>query len=119
MTIRQRPCFQEMLRFVINTGAKNGRFNDRLLEYDRRYVDHKKRALPLQAFGSVNALPNELPRSKVAILMRAYSKPPSKGVCPCPESSWGKLKTKHIMNLGALPSLFSGDAGPRSHGARR
>ena len=105
--------FQDMFTFVINTGAKAGKFIDRLLEYDRRYVDHKKRTLPLSAFVSVNLLAAEFPRTKVALLMRAYSKPPNKGVCPIPEAKWGQYKSDQTS------FLFPSDAELRSHGARR
>ena len=93
------PYFEDMFGFVINIGGTDSGFIDHMLEYDRRFVDHKKRTLPLQAFGSVNALAPDLPRSNVAILMRACSKPTSKGVCPCPESNWGEFKTEHVQKL--------------------
>ena len=74
--------FKDMFDFVINLGGKNAGFVQRLFEYERRFVDHKKRRLPPQAWGSVNSLVANLPRTKVALLMRAYSKDPVKGFCP-------------------------------------
>ena len=77
-----QPFFKDMFDFVINLGGKNAGFVQRLFEYERRFVDHKKRRLPPQAWGSVNSLAANLLRTKVALLMRAYSKDPVKGFCP-------------------------------------
>ena len=82
------PILKEMFDFVIDLGGKKGGFVQRLFEYERRFVDHKKRRLPPQAWASVNALAANLPRTKVALLMRAYSKDPVKGFCPQPETMW-------------------------------
>ena len=49
-----QPVFKDMFDFVINLGRKNAGFAQRLFEYERRFVDHKKRRLPPQIWASVN-----------------------------------------------------------------
>ena len=100
------PILKEMFDFVINLGGKKGGFVQRLFEYERRFVDHKKRRLPPQAWASVNALAANLPRTKVALLMRAYSKDPVKGFCPQPETMWQKVPQCQLETLEELLAFF-------------
>ena len=48
--------FEDLFQFVIDTGCKTAPFWKLLLEYDRRYVNHRVRRISLQAF----AVPNKL-----------------------------------------------------------
>ena len=102
----------EMFTFVINTGAATTGHAQALLDFGRRFVDHSKRRLAPQAFAAVNALAEELPRSKVALLMRSYHKTPNKGICPPPEPTWAKLKVDHMVRLEELLAHFSSTLGP-------
>ena len=105
-------CFQEMFRFVISTGSKKAGYVDRLLEFDRAFVNHRTRQLPLQAFQVVNDLSDHLPRTKVALLMRCYSKEARGGVCPTPEAQWGKIKPEVVKSLEDLLKYFQTTLAP-------
>ena len=98
--------FKDMFEFVINIGGKTAGFVQRLFKYERRFVDHKKRRLPPQAWGCVNSLAPMLPRTKVALLMRAYSKDPAKGFCPAPETMWHRVPPHHLEALEELLTYF-------------
>jgi len=51
-------------------------------------------------------LPLTAPRSKIAVLMRAYRKEPTRGFCPAPEAAWGRLDTESIRRLEELLHYF-------------
>jgi len=59
--------------------------------------------LPLTAFKVVNQFTNDFPRTKLAIMMRAYMMPPnSQGFVPVPENTWARVKKEHLLKLEAL-----------------
>ena len=80
--------FIDLFEFVVNMGANKNPFIPQLLEFGSKFVDHKQRQLSLQAFAEVNKVGLEFPRVKIAMLMRAYRKPPSRTWCPPPETTW-------------------------------
>ena len=86
-----QPDFMDLFEFVVNMGAGKNPFVQQLLDFGSAFVDQKTRRLRLQAFQVVNQLPMTTPRCKVAVLMRAYRKQPTKGWCPTPEAAWTKL----------------------------
>ena len=71
-------------------GGQAAGFIAELLEFAATFVDFKQRQLRLSAFAMVNKMLAQTPRSKIAVLMRAYRKPPNRTWCPCPESFWAK-----------------------------
>ena len=83
------PGFIDLFDFVVNIGANMNSFIAQLLEFGSKFVDPKQRQLSLQAFAEVNKLPLESPTARVAMIMRAYRKPPHKTWCPAPEPSLG------------------------------
>jgi len=100
------PDFVHLFEFVVNMGAHRSPFIPQLLDFAAKYVDPKKRQLRLVAFAEVNKLPLAAPRSKIAVLMRAYRKEPSRGFCPSPESAWARLEAESILRLEQLLHYF-------------
>ena len=66
----------------------------------------KQRQLRLAAFAEASKLPLQTPRTKVAMITRAYRKPPSKTWCPVPESTWGKSAPQDLQQLEVLLHYF-------------
>ena len=110
------PAFKEMFNLVINIGGSAGGFVDLLLDFDRRYVDHKKRHLSPNTWAFVNRLSQELPRTKVALIMRSYikAKPGHPGL---PEPGWENISFLPAV-AGATLDLFPEYVGVRSRGPR-
>ena len=94
--------FLDLFEFVVNMCAGKSPFNRELLDVGTKFVNQKQRQLRLNAFGETNKLPMESPRCKVAVLMRAYRKPPQKGWCPAPESAWAKSTPQDLEKLESL-----------------
>ena len=87
--------------------ASNDVFIPQLLEFGSKFVDHKQRQLSLQAFAEVNKVGLEFPRVKIAMLMRAYRKPPNRTWCPPPETTWtSATKEASLSNLEAVLRYF-------------
>ena len=89
------PDFISLFEFVVNMGANRSSFIKQLLAFGSKFVDQKQRQLRLAAFAEANKLQLGQPRCKIAMLMRAYRKPPSRTWCPTPEPSWGKAE-RHV-----------------------
>ena len=101
------PGFIDLFEFVINMGATKSPFIPQLLEFGSKFVDHKQRQLSLQAFAEVNKVGLEFPRVKIAMLMRAYRKPPNRGWCPPPETTWTSCaKGQTLTKLEAVLHYF-------------
>ena len=82
-------------------------FIPQLLEFGTKFVDPKQRQLSLQAFAEVNKVPLQFPRVKIAMLMRAYRKPPSRTWCPLPEAAWTCVaKQRELSKLEAVLRYF-------------
>ena len=96
------PEFIDLFEFVVTMGGKEAGFVDGFLDFASKFVDSKQRQLRLVAFATVNKMPWETPRAKVAVLMRAYRKPPSRTWCPCPEGFWPKAVTTRPGSLLVL-----------------
>ena len=94
--------FEDMFTFVINVGAASGPYIPQILDYDRRWVDHKIRTLSPATWGVLNQVPIECPHVKVALLMRAYSQEPKGGQCPAPEPAWGQSEGIRVQQLNSL-----------------
>ena len=97
------PGFIDLFEFVVNMGASRNSFVPQLLEFGSKFVDANKRQLSLSTFNEVNKLPLAVPRVKIAMIMRAYRKPPNKTWCPAPESSWAE---RHIRSLERLEAIL-------------
>ena len=108
--VADSPGFQELFNFVISIGGSRAGFAAQLLDFDRRFVNHKKRTLPLQAFQTINELSNFLPRTKVALVMRCYCKDAVRGLCSLPETSWARLNPEVVRSLEELLVLMGGIA---------
>ena len=101
------PGFMDVFEFVVNMGANGNPFIPQLLEFGRKFVDPKQRQLSLQAFAEVNKVPLQFPRVKIAMLMRAYRKPPNRTWCPPPEPTWASTsKEKSLSRLEAVLRYF-------------
>ena len=88
------PEFIDLFEFVVMLGADKNTHIRQLLEFGSVFVDQKQRAFRLQAFAVANQLPLSAPRCKLAILMRAYRKAPTRTWCPTPEPAWARA-TRH------------------------
>ena len=84
------PEFIDLFDFVVTMGGQAAGFIAEPLDFAATFVDSKQRQLRLSAFATVNKMPTATPRSKMAVIMRAYRKPPSRTWCPCLESFWAK-----------------------------
>ena len=101
------PGFIDLFEFVINMGATKSPFIPQLLEFGRKFVDNQQRQLSLQAFAEVNKVGLEFPRTKIAMLMRSYRKPPSRTWCPLPETYWTSgTKGQSLYKLEAVLRYF-------------
>ena len=95
--------FIDLFEFVVNMGANKNVFIPMLLEFGAKFVDPKQRQLSLQAFAEVNNVPLQYPRVKIAMLMRAYRKPPNRTWCPPPEPAWNhQHKTLAMRKLESV-----------------
>ena len=102
-----QPGFIDLFEFVVNMGAEKQSFIPQLREYGSKFVDPKHRQLSLQAFAEVNKVELAYPRVKIAMLMRAYRKPPNRGWCPPPETTWtSTAKTQSLYKLERVLRYF-------------
>ena len=84
-----------------------------LLEFGAKFVDPKQRQLSLQAFAEVNKVSLQYPRVKIAMLMRAYRKPPNRTWCPPPEPAWNQqAKTYAMSKLETMLHYFQSTCKP-------
>ena len=90
-TYVDEPEFIELFQTVVDLGANTASFLPELMEFGSKFVNSKIRQLRLNAFTAINKIPTEFPRTKIAVLKRAYRKPPTYGYCPSPESGWSKV----------------------------
>ena len=58
------------------------------------------------AFAQANKISDAAPRTKIAVIERAYRKPPKNGICPSPEPAWGDTPWEVLQLLERLPSFF-------------
>ena len=101
------PGFIDLFEFVVNMGANKNQFIPQLLEFGSKFVDPKQRQLSFQAFAEVNKVSLRSPRVKIAMLMRAYRKPPHRTWCPPPETIWASsTKGQTLTKLEALLRYF-------------
>ena len=110
----QDPDFIELFSFVVGLGSTKAQFIPLLLQFCEVYVNSKRRALRLGAFGVASKLPDAVPWVKVALVMRCYRNAPAKkrGVdaavwCPDPEPLWNKKDATHFLaELNAVLRLY-------------
>ncbi len=100
----QDPDFIELFSFVVGLGSTKAQFIPLLLQFCEVYVNSRRRALRLGAFGAASELPDEVPWVKVAVVMRCYRNAPARkrGVdtpvwCPDPEQSWKKKEFRDFL----------------------
>lgn len=103
------PDFIELYEFVINLGAGRNTFIGALLEWASKFVDPKQRKLRLSAFSEVNRIPIWAPRTKVAVVQRAYRKTPTRTICPNPEAAWGRAAPTDIEQIEQLLCYYQSE----------
>ena len=104
----EKEDFVELFDFIVNLGANNADYIPQLVEFLSVWVDSGKKRLSLSAFKEVNKISIDFPRSKVAVVMRAYWKDPDKQkYCPAPESLWSRVQATHMKKLESLLFYFS------------
>lgn len=106
------PEFIELFDFVVSLGGSSNVFVPELLDFGSKFVDPKQRQLRLNAFAEANKLPLKTPRTKVAMIMRAYRKPPQRTWCPLPEAAWGKAGVPELEALEAVLHYFQATCKP-------
>ena len=92
-------AFPDFLDLALGLGIRSGGWLKTFVAFAEKYVDSKKRQLRLEAYGLVNKMPLMCPRTKVAVLMRAYRKEPRRTWCPEPEALWAKLDTAEAHSI--------------------
>ena len=70
------------------------------------FVDSKLRQLRFAAFAVINKMCAQAVWSKIAVVKRAYRKPPTSGFCPSPESLWGEMTWEHVQKLEDMLRFF-------------
>ena len=105
-TFVDEPEFVELFDFVINLGATKQTFISGLIEFASAYVNQKKRRLRLSSFSEVNQMPPDRPRSKVAVIKRAFRKQPVHCYCPTPETRWKTFTSASLRDLEELLHYF-------------
>jgi hypothetical protein len=100
------PDFVEVFDFLISVGVGKNSYVDHLLEFASQFVDSKKRQLRLGSFAEVNKVCANAPRTKVALIKRAYRKKPTNGFCPSPEPVWGTFDWDELKYLEGLLRYF-------------
>jgi len=99
----KREAFVEMFEYVINMGANNAPFIPALVDFTSVWVNSELTKLPLAAFKEANKLSNDFPRTKLAVIYRAYMMTPnSQGYVPVPESSWARVTKPTLSKLEEL-----------------
>jgi len=96
------PDLIQVFDFLIWSGVGRNRYVDELTQFARVFVNAGKRQLRLSAFGVINQMPKNARWSSVAVLKRAYRKPPTNGFCPNPEHIWSKCKPEQIEPMEDL-----------------
>ena len=82
------PDLDQLFDFAISVGvAENSYFGD-LLDFQKCFINSKKRQMRFAGFKVVNKLDAAFPRMKIAIIKRAYRKKAVNGWIADPESSW-------------------------------
>lgn len=100
--------FIELFEYVMNLGANNAPYIPRLVEFMSVWVNSEEKRLSLSAFKEPNKISNRFPRTKVAMIQRAYMKQPNnQGVCPAPESYWSKVSSERMEKLESLLKYFT------------
>ena len=122
-TYVDEPEFIELFQTVVDLGANTASFLPELMEFGSKFVNSKTRQLRLNAFTAINKIPTEFPRTKVAVLKRAYRKTPAYGYCPSPEAGWSKVAPgTTLLNYGSaaprprLPKTTWPHGGPVARG---
>lgn len=101
-TAADDPDLREVFEFLISTGVGTNTYIKDLLDFGSKFVDSKKRQLRFSAFASANAISEQAPWTKIAVIKRAYRKKPHNGYCPSPETTWGAFDWSHLESLEAL-----------------
>ena len=79
------PDFIEMFDFIVTLGGRQNSYIPKLLRFLEVYIVEGTRTLRPSAFGVPNKLRKAFPRTKVALITRAYRKKPTNTICPAPE----------------------------------
>jgi hypothetical protein len=107
-TAADDPDLPEVFDFLISNGVGRNAYIEHMLEWTSSYVDSKKRQLRFSAFAVINKMCERAVWSKVAVVKRAYRKPPINGFCPSPEISWGDYGWDHMQKLEDILRFFHG-----------
>ena len=99
------PSFVDFFNFVLNLGADGAPHIKELITFAERFVNSAQRSLSLPAFALVGGLRTEFPRTKVALIMRAYKMGAKKAGpggavwCKEPEAAWKKQSMEPHLRL--------------------
>ena len=107
-TAADDPDLQDVFEFLMSAGVTTNTYVDELIQWTSVFVDSKKRQLRFGAFGVVNKIEAAAVWSKMAVVKRAYRKPPANGFCPSPEPAWGEFKWNQIRKLEDILRFFHG-----------
>jgi hypothetical protein len=105
-TAADDPDLPELFDFLVSNGVGINGYVEGLIDWTTAYVDSKKRQLRFQAFAPINKMDARAPRSKVAVVKRAYRKAPVNGFCPSPENAWKDFSWAHLEKMEELLRFF-------------
>ena len=97
--IVDEPSFLELYDFVISMGANKNTFIQGFLSFGERFVDGKKRRLRFEVFAIIDKIGGQFPRTKIAVLKKAYRKKTTCGYCPVPEIKFHASTCDEKMRL--------------------
>ena len=93
------PEFIDLFEFVISLGASHNSYVGHLINFGSKFVDQKQRRLHLSAFGMVNKMPVDTPRTKIAVIEHCYRQKPTSTYCPNPSSLFIKNDNRPAVGL--------------------
>ena len=99
------PDLDKLFDFLLGLGVTVNTYWDEFADFQKAFINSKQRKLRFAAFGVVNKLDDALPRSKVAIIKRAYRKKsgdPKNVWCSSPENTWTAVAASAMQSLEEL-----------------
>ena len=105
-TAADDPDLPEVFDFLVSNGVGKNQYIESLLEWTTIFVDSKKRQLRFGSFGVVNKMCEQAVWSRMAVLKRAYRKPPTNGFCASPEPAWTNFTWGELGKLEDLLRFF-------------
>ena len=85
------PDIRQLVDFLVNIGVTTNDYFDDLAAFQQKFINSNRRQMRFAGFGVVNMIAAQFPRTKIAIIKRAYRKKPgdtNDPWCSNPEDTW-------------------------------